>query len=252
MEALDLLRMASAIGFQLTDFELHTHTSQEIRREKAKLTPMLPSQRRDLYQLLSASSVYRLKCKYDELSYQEGAAIIDFLHGKSATCLEMLIDLSDRSPQRTVKETEQSPDRRAEKEMFFRSRIAEYPLNTQMKLDHCRELLNRLGQLGIAPEKLQEAQDELKASLSECAVTKKKLDESKAAYHDLKRLAYVISLAEDPQFTRGPLYDKEKAPAVEKTTTDKADRMTEDSLPKEKRTGTAPTWSMPDPFFNRS
>ena len=83
-------------------------------------------------------------------------------------------------------------------------------------------------------------------------MTKKKLDESKAAYRDLKRLSYVISLAEDPQFTRGPLYDKEKAPAVEKTTTDKPDRATEDSLPKEKGTDAAPVWSVPDPFFDRN
>ncbi len=251
-EALGLIRMATAVGFSLSGFELHSHTPGEIRTEKAKLTPMTPGQRRELYQLLSASPVYRLKCKYDELTYKEGAAIIAFLRGKTAERPEMLYDREHPASDAKDTQAQETADQRSQKEMFFRARLSEYPLDTQLKLDHCRELLNRLGALGISPDHLEESKTELQDSLAAQEKVKKDLEQAKTAYRDLKRLAYTISLAEDPAFTRGPLYDKEKAQDIEKTVSDMPDKKSEEALPKEKGPGVPPVWSVPDPYFDRT
>ncbi len=250
-EAARLLRAAEAVGFALSSFELPVYTKEEIRTARAALTPMSPAQRRDLYLLLSETPYYRLKCKYDALTYEEGKEIIAFLRKKSGEVPERLIDLRNPPEESSLPPEKPETDRtRADKELFFRERLTEYPLNTQLQLDQCRELLTELASLGITPDHLQEARAELMAELALWEEIAGKLAEAKTAYRDLKRLAYAISLAENEQFTHGPLYQSGRDPAIERTQTDTPEHLSAD-VRTEKSASQAPAWNTPDSYFDQ-
>ena len=50
---------------------------------------------------------------------------------------------------------------RAEQDTWFLTRLSDYPLDKQMRIDRCPELLNELGGLGISLERMAAAKEEL-------------------------------------------------------------------------------------------
>ena len=118
---------------------------------------------------------------------------------------------------------------RKSQDTFFLSRLADFPMDKQMRIDRCRELLNELGQIGIKPETMENARMELKIAAASFAEIERKMSEASAKYRALKKLEHNLTLAGNPRFTHGPLFDEAKDQKVARTIVDTVDQLqTED------------------------
>lgn len=81
-EILDIRKEINLRGLDSINLHLLSFSDEDIRKNRAKLSPITNYQRKDLYQRLNTSK-YSLTCKFDELSYQDGENVINFLKGKS-------------------------------------------------------------------------------------------------------------------------------------------------------------------------
>ena len=226
-EARELIGVIGNYGIAVTGLELYCYGDKDIRKHRAELMPMTPLQRRDLYLALSDSPVFRLRCKYDELTFREAQEVIDFLKKGTGEQPQMLYDITDKNSSK-VPETlplSDSEDERRSRDTFFLSRLADYPLEKQMRIDRCRELLNELGSVGITPDDLQTAGSELKASIAAFDEIKRKMDLVSDRYRELKKLEYNIALASNTRFTHGPLFDESTEKAIEKSIVDNVDQL---------------------------
>ena len=92
--------------------------------------------------------------------------------------------------------------------------IRDLELEDMMDIDRLRTLLNKLAQAGISPKGMEDAKKELSQTVQHAAEVEQRLQEAGKKYHTLMHLSENLALAENRQFTRGPLYDEKKAPAV--------------------------------------
>lgn len=83
------------IGIKDKDVFPKSYTPEEIRRARAKQIPMTPKQRRDLYKAVDDSAIFRLKYKYDDISYEEAKDILGFLKGKTTVKPEALVTMEE-------------------------------------------------------------------------------------------------------------------------------------------------------------
>lgn len=81
-EILDIRKEINLRGLDSINLHLLSFSEEDVRKNRAKLSPMTNYQRKDLYQSLNTSK-YSLICKFDELSYQDGENVINFLKGKT-------------------------------------------------------------------------------------------------------------------------------------------------------------------------
>ncbi|MCR5789604.1 MAG: relaxase/mobilization nuclease domain-containing protein [Lachnospiraceae bacterium] len=237
-EARELIEVMKTYGIDISDLELHHYSKQEIRRARAALMPMTPAQRRELYLALSDSPLYRLRCKYEELTYQDAREVIAFLRSQNSNQPSVLFSLNERngSGQRmSPKNTETEANRRSH-DTFFLSRLADFPMDKQIRIDHCRELLNELALLGIAPDGMEDARNELRQAVASFDSIEHRMAEVSEEYRKLKRLEQNLALAANPRFTHGPLFDAKEEKPVEKTLVENVDQLRpEDRAEEEKR-----------------
>ena len=128
--------------------------------------PMTSAQRRELYLALSDAPSYRIRYKYDELTFREAQNTIAFLKRENMDMPSVLFDISQKPAQdRYVNVTSQeTAEERKEHDTWFLNRLTDYPMDKQTRIDRCRELLNELAKLGIAPSELAAVKEELKES----------------------------------------------------------------------------------------
>jgi len=230
-ETMELLGIIKSYGLDASDLELHRYDEKEIRRARAELMPMTPAQRRELYLALSDSPLYRLRCKYEELTYREAQDVTAFLKDTDKPQPPVLFNINekpDRKPVIAVSPEDAEKERKSQ-DTFFLSRLADFPMDKQMRIDRCRELLNELGQLGIKPETMENARMELKVAAASFAEIERKMNEASAKYRALKKLEHNLTLAGNPRFTHGPLFDEAKDQKVARTIVDTVDQLqTED------------------------
>ncbi len=81
-EILDIRKEINLRGLDSINLHLLSFSEEDVRKNRAKLSPMTNYQRKDLYQHLNTSK-YSLTCKFDELSYTDGENVINFLKGKT-------------------------------------------------------------------------------------------------------------------------------------------------------------------------
>ena len=109
-------------------------------------------------------------------------------------------------------------------------------MDKQIRIDRCRELLNELGHLGIQPEQMKVASGELKDSIASFAEIERQMDEASTKYRSLKKLEHDLTLAVNPRFTHGPLFDEQAEPQIERTLVDYINQLRpEDRADEEKR-----------------
>ncbi len=112
-EALDLIKVLEAMDIRMDDLYLHDYDENEVRQEKAKLTPMTQEQKRNLYIAISSSPVFRLSVKYDELTFQQAQSAIDFLNGRSSIKPDILTDISEQGERRLKAKYDKAYESRA-------------------------------------------------------------------------------------------------------------------------------------------
>ena len=166
--------------------------------------PMTPAMRRELYLKLSDSPIYRVRCKYEELTWQEARQTLDFLSGRTKDKPDVLYDLSNPFTKGYLPRekgeggAEQHSVRKAQDDRFM-GQISGLELEDMMD---------------ISPEGMEDAKKELSQTVQHAAEVEQRLQEAGKKYHTLMHLSENLALAENRQFTRGPLYDEKKAPAV--------------------------------------
>ena len=218
-EAAELLGVLQTFGMDPPDLELYRYSQEEIRQARAALMPMTPAQRRELYLALSDSPSYRIRYKYDELTFREAQDVIVFLKKKSSNMPPVLFSISQKPVRDRYSDTAspESIEDRREHDTWFLNRLADYPMDKQIQIDRCRELLNELARLGISPTEMDAAREELKESQTHFSEISRKLDEANKKYRMLKQLEVNMTLAANPHFTHGPLFDEKTEQPIRKT-----------------------------------
>ncbi len=90
----DLQTIINNLG--ITDFYLTAPTKKEIAEHQAKLFPMTPTQRRELFLALQDRPLYKTTVKYDTLTYSQAHDCINFLKGKTDKMPPQLITIIDK------------------------------------------------------------------------------------------------------------------------------------------------------------
>lgn len=88
----DLRQVDTKLGYM----ELHKYSEAEIRKYRAKLAPISPSEKSAVAIALSKHPEYQLDCKYHELTPSEAREVIDFLEGKSEQQPKVVMNAEDR------------------------------------------------------------------------------------------------------------------------------------------------------------
>lgn len=99
-EATELLKALKAYNIDSSMLYLYHYDKNDIRANKATLIPTTASQKRELNIEISKSPIYRITCKYDELTYREAENVLDFLKGRTTIKPDVLTDISEQSQRR--------------------------------------------------------------------------------------------------------------------------------------------------------
>ena len=151
-------------------------------------------------------------------------SIID---AKSLPLTSVLFGLNERygrSQKMSLKNAETEADRRSQ-DTFFLTRLADFPMDKQIQIDRCRELLNELALLGIAPDGLENARNELKQSVATFDSLEHRMAQVSEEYRNLKRLDQNLALAANTRFIHGPLFDEKEEKSVERTLVENVDQL---------------------------
>ena len=134
--------------------------------------------------------------------------MIAFLRKGNLEMPSVLFDIS-RKPEngRTNNNPPETAAEREEHDTWFLTRLSDYPLDKQTRIDRCRELLNELGGLGIFPEGMAAAKEELQEARMRFDSINRQINETSEKHRQLKRLEHNLVLASNPRFTHGPLFD---------------------------------------------
>lgn len=94
-EVEELKPFVDSIGVSEKELLIPQVTDKEIQKNRAAISPLTAKQRRELFIALSDSDTYRIKCDFDELTHEEGQAVIAFLKGKSVEKPDMIVSLDE-------------------------------------------------------------------------------------------------------------------------------------------------------------
>lgn len=94
-EVKELKPFVDSIGFVEKELIIPHVDDKEVRKNRAAISPLTAKQRRELFVALSDSDKYRINCDFDELTHEEGRAVIDFLKSKSLKKPEMVVSLDE-------------------------------------------------------------------------------------------------------------------------------------------------------------
>lgn len=78
-------------GLGISELFLSSPSNKEISEERAKLFPMTPSQKRELFLALEKHPLFKISTRYSSLTYKEAKECIDFLNKKSKNQPEVLV-----------------------------------------------------------------------------------------------------------------------------------------------------------------
>lgn len=97
----ELQMIADSLG--ITDTYLIPPTQKAITENRAKLFPMTPSQRRELFLALQDRPMYALKVKYEQLTHDEAKDCIRFLQGKTDKQPKQIMNALDKETNLEIK-----------------------------------------------------------------------------------------------------------------------------------------------------
>lgn len=94
----DLKRLNTHLPYM----ELHKYTDEEVRKYRAKLAPISPSEKSAVAIAFSKHPEYQLSCKYHELTPSEAREIIEFLNGNSEKQPSVVMKSEDREVKKAL------------------------------------------------------------------------------------------------------------------------------------------------------
>ena len=101
-ETIDLINTLKQKDITPDKLSLYTYDKKDIQKHKAELMPATPAQKRELNLEISKSPIYRVTCKYENLTYLDVQNIIEFLKRKTTIKPDVLTDISEHSQERTM------------------------------------------------------------------------------------------------------------------------------------------------------
>jgi hypothetical protein len=110
----DLKDKVVSLGLNPSDLDMSEYTREEIRANRTKLSPMTNKQKQALFSLIDKEEYYKLDCKFDEISREEGDKLIEFLNDKTKEKPSILITIEEFEHKRLVKKYEMAAKKRLE------------------------------------------------------------------------------------------------------------------------------------------
>lgn len=205
-------------GIHIDDFYLLTPTTSEISSSMARLLPMSPEQRRELFLITNkADSTWRLDSKYDDISYLTANDVFDFISGKTDKRPSCLLTLDEFNAKRERLRREASignPDKLShdrQKDMLdasFEKLASSYSPEISVLITRCRNILQELSNLGYKPEDLSSLIRQSQEYTHSYHVLKDKASMLNSEYRNLCRLEEGIGIAKEHSFYEKITQDK--------------------------------------------
>ena len=128
----DMTSLIEQIGISEEGLYIEDYDETAIRENRAKVFPLTADMRKDIYLLISESSDYKLNYKLDQLSFEEGRAVIDFLKGKTKVLPDVLITQEQYEKKRLINKYNKiyEETKKGLKEKYGQEELSEAQKNT--------------------------------------------------------------------------------------------------------------------------
>ncbi len=232
----ELKQWAESIG--ITDVCLLPLKEREIRKERAALFPMTPSQRRELFLALQKHPTLKTAYSYDNLTYNEAKECLDFLSSRRKEQPPYIIPVDTTSGKPQDKSLPpihpayvQIPEPTQKMlEAQWNDSMANFSYEDRCFAEEYRQAAKQLLSLGYTPLNPETALQNIHEQLKEIATSRAEMNIAKEEYKTLKQLQLYCSLAQsNTSFVYGNRYQEamQKIETIEET----KERTTEDIEP---------------------
>lgn len=159
-DAMDYLVLMDKYGYKTDDLQIYHYKAEDIKKGQVKISPMTPSQKRQLFVALDKSA-YTVDAKYDDITYDDAQECIDYLKGRTENKPEILSDKTITSTSRLTAKYDKIYETRIQglQNRYGTEKIIPYQDKQLSQLfastdNHVREQVAKLGDIEIDTDKM--------------------------------------------------------------------------------------------------